>query len=67
MHTNRRPVARVLVLAIAAILTFLVLQAGAQETTAAISGTVFDATGAVVPKANVTLRNESSGDMRRTV
>ncbi len=34
---------------------------------ATLSGTVTDATGAVVPKANVTMKNEVSGDLRRTV
>jgi hypothetical protein len=67
MHTNRRPVARISVLAIAAILTLLVSQARAQETTAALNGTVYDKTGAVVPKASVALRNEASGDLRHTV
>src|SRR5271165_5557441 len=67
MYTNRRPVARISVLAIAAILTLLVSQARAQETTAALNGTVYDKTGAVVPKASVSLKNEVSGDLRRTV
>ena len=67
MYTNRRPVARISVIAIAAFLTLLISQASAQTTTAALTGTVYDASGAVVPKANVTLTNESSGDLRRTV
>jgi hypothetical protein len=67
MYTNRRPVARTLIIAIAAALTLLVSQASAQTTTAALTGTVYDASGAVIPKANVTLTNESSGDLRRTV
>jgi len=39
----------------------------AQATSAALTGTVFDASGAVVPKAEVSLKNEASGDLRRTV
>jgi len=39
----------------------------AQTTTATLTGTVFDVSGAVVPKATVTLKNEASGDIRDTV
>jgi len=39
----------------------------AQNVTAQLTGTVVDATGAVVPKANVTLTNEATTDVRRTV
>jgi hypothetical protein len=67
MYTNRRPVARTLIITIAAALTVLISQASAQTTTAALTGTVYDASGAVIPKANVTLTNEASGDLRRTV
>jgi hypothetical protein len=67
MYTNRRPVARTLIIAIAAVLTLLISQANAQTTTAALTGTVYDASGAVIPKANVMLTNEASGDLRRTV
>jgi len=38
-----------------------------QTTSAVLSGTVFDASGAVVPNATVTLKNEASGDKRTTV
>ena len=39
----------------------------AQSTTGTLTGTVADASGAVVPGANVVLKNEGSGDIRRTV
>ena len=39
----------------------------AQQLTGTISGTVYDQAGAVVPKANVVLKNEASGDVRTTV
>lgn len=38
-----------------------------QQITGTLSGTVYDQAGAVVPKANVTLRNEASGDTRQSV
>ncbi len=54
-------------LVIAAMLMLMSLAVNAQTTNATLTGTVFDSSGAVVPKANVTLTNESSGDVRRTV
>ena len=39
----------------------------AQTTSATLTGTVFDASGAVVSDAAVTLKNEASGDLRSTV
>src|ERR1700730_554581 len=38
-----------------------------QQLTATLSGTTMDSTGAVVPNAKVSLKNESSGDTRSTV
>ena len=46
--------------------SFLCQPALAQTTSSTLSGTVFDASGAVVPDATVTLRNEASGDTRST-
>src|SRR5258708_13765703 len=39
----------------------------AQTTSATLTGTVLDASGAVVAEAMVTLKNEASGDLRNTV
>ncbi|PYT84496.1 MAG: carboxypeptidase regulatory-like domain-containing protein [Acidobacteria bacterium] len=55
---------------LAAVLAFALLcqpPALAQTTTATLTGTVFDASGAVVGGAKVTLKNEASGDLRDTV
>src|ERR1043166_433680 len=57
----------VLVLSVVLLLTIMVPTGSAQTTSAALTGTVFDASGAVVPKADVTLKNEASGDARHTV
>ncbi|MFN7930735.1 MAG: carboxypeptidase-like regulatory domain-containing protein [Blastocatellia bacterium] len=45
----------------------LLIGAQAQNLTGQLSGTVLDQTGAVIPNANVTLTNQLSGDIRRTV
>ena len=37
----------------------------AQGTTATLGGTVTDPSGAVIPNANVTLKNQASGDTRQ--
>ncbi len=39
----------------------------AQNVSATLTGTVTDSSGAIVPKADVTLKNDASGDMRHTV
>src|SRR5467141_1557397 len=58
------------VLFLAAVLVILVSPfqpvALAQPTSATLTGTVFDASGAVVSDAAVTLKNEASGDLRTT-
>jgi hypothetical protein len=50
--------------------TFLVILACAsygQQLTGSLSGTVYDQSGAVVPKADVTMKNEASNDIRHSV
>jgi hypothetical protein len=51
-------------------LTLFVLLASlsfGQQLTGTLSGTTYDASGAVVPNAKVSMKNESSGDIRSTV
>jgi hypothetical protein len=50
-----------------AVLALSGLSSNAQQLTGTISGTAYDQTGAVVPKAKVVLKNEASGDERDTV
>ena len=49
-----------------AILALSGISSNAQQLTGTISGTAYDQSGAVVPKATVVLKNESSGDVRTT-
>src|ERR1700676_234557 len=51
------------------VLSILILSgmANGQSIFGTITGTVADASGAVIPKANVTMTNEGSGDVRKTV
>lgn len=68
MHmVNKRNFVGTSVLVVVATLVILSLAANAQQTTAALAGTVYDSTGAVIPGAAVSLKNEASGDQRRTV
>jgi len=48
-------------------LLFMASAALAQTTTAALTGTVYDSSGAIIPGASVSLKNEASGDFRRTL
>ena len=53
----------------AALLLALILLASpcfGQQLTGTLSGTTYDSTGAVVPNAKVTMKNEASGDVRST-
>ena len=55
-------------LCLALLLLFITVPPGfGQGVTATLTGTVADASGGVVPNANVMLTNELSGDVRRTV
>jgi hypothetical protein len=67
MQIDRRYLAGFSLLAITVMLIVTSLVGNAQTTSATLTGTVFDSSGAVVPKAQVSLRNEASGDERRTV
>jgi hypothetical protein len=57
----------VLVVVLFALVLHLQPSALAQQTSATLTGTVLDASGAVVADAMVTLKNEASGDLRTTV
>jgi hypothetical protein len=65
-----REVSVAAVLLVAAVVVALALPfqplALAQTTSATLTGTVFDASGAVVGNATVSLKNEASGDLRAT-
>jgi len=53
---------------IVAFLAALLLPSPASaQTTGTVTGTAYDQTGAVVPKAKVTLQNQRSGDIRETI
>jgi hypothetical protein len=66
MEANRRYSVSISGLIIAVLLATMSVTAAAQVTTASLAGTVMDNSGAIVPGANVTLKNEASGDVRRT-
>jgi hypothetical protein len=50
-----------------ALLAFTTPRGIAQQITGTLSGTVYDHSGAVVPGAEVTLKNEASGDIRKVM
>ena len=50
-----------------AVLALSTASSSAQQLTGTISGTAYDQSGAVVPQANVVLKNEASGDVRTSV
>jgi hypothetical protein len=49
------------------LLAALFLASAHAQTTGSVAGTVEDQSGAVVPKAKITLKNQSSGDLRQSV
>lgn len=55
---------RILLHVCATVLIFCALTVKAQETTGAITGTVHDSSGALVPNANITIRNHDTGAER---
>ncbi|HKW96301.1 MAG TPA: carboxypeptidase-like regulatory domain-containing protein [Bryobacteraceae bacterium] len=59
--------AALLPLLICAMLGFWTSNLAGQTVTASLTGTVADSSGAVVPNATITLKNDNSGDIRRTV
>ena len=63
----RRMITVAAVLCLALGTAFFAAIGGAQQLTGTISGTAYDQSGAVVPKAKVVLKNEASGDVRTTV
>ncbi|HTD54458.1 MAG TPA: carboxypeptidase-like regulatory domain-containing protein, partial [Silvibacterium sp.] len=67
MTTHKRYLATGIVFAMAAALVVLGLTASAQTSSATLTGTVYDTSGAVVPGATVLLRNQQSGDTRREI
>ncbi len=63
---NRKP-KWILAAFIALAATFLTSAALAQQLTGTLSGTVYDQSGAVIPNAQVVLKNQLSGDTRTAV
>ena len=54
-------------LAVVAVLFVTAPTAKAQSSSATVNGTVLDTSGAVVPGASVTLKNQASGDERTEI
>jgi hypothetical protein len=53
-------------LLLVAVLVLYTTISGAQQLTGTLDGTVYDQSGAVIPKAKVIVKNEASGDTRST-
>jgi Carboxypeptidase regulatory-like domain len=53
-------------LLLVAVLVLYTTISGAQQLTGTLDGTVYDQSGAVIPKAKVVVKNEASGDTRST-
>src|SRR6266496_1421087 len=66
MHT-RHYFSAIAIIMIVAVLAVMTLPVNAQQTSAKLVGTVFDASGAVIPGAKVILKNEASGDQRSLI
>jgi Carboxypeptidase regulatory-like domain len=66
LPVNRAPKHRLLFLVLVGAILALPVMMNAQLTTADVVGTVTDATGAVVPNANVTLMNQRTNETRNT-
>lgn len=64
---RRLPLQAIPVALLIAVFCFAPLEVRAQSVAAALTGTVTDASGAVIPNATVVLKNEASGDIRRTI
>src|SRR5450755_4430641 len=58
---------RIVIVAGLALLVLLASFSFGQQLTGTLTGTTFDQSGAVVPSAKVTMKNEASGDVRDTV
>jgi hypothetical protein len=63
---KRPAIASFLSVVLLALLAFLAPSGFAQQLTGTLSGTVFDQSGAVIPSAKITLKNQLSGDVRVT-
>src|SRR5713226_5054318 len=64
---NRCKTALLPLFALSFLACFFNLTLHAQTVTGTLTGTVADSSGAVVPNANVEMKNDNSGDIRKTV